>query len=69
MTNRHVGQFTISHMNTNNHGILITLAILVTLFFIVLVAESAHKDKELAKAGLQQCVVQGKTVWQRECGK
>lgn len=30
--------------------------------------ENAHRlAVEAAKAGLQQCVVQGRTVWQKEC--
>lgn len=30
---------------------------------------TAESNAEMSKSGLQQCVVQGKIIWQRECGK
>ena len=44
---------------------IVALAVAGILSIIVNSAVSA----DAIKAGLQQCVVENKTVWQKECGK
>jgi hypothetical protein len=55
-----------------NMGLLIA-GVLISLVVIGLVSITTQSDNEMAKAGLQQCVVKAgistHVVWQKECEK
>lgn len=48
-------------------GVIATVAALIAVPSIYY--NEASRDIKMAEAGLQQCVVDEKVVWQKECGK
>ncbi len=47
--------------------IVLVMGTLVGAFFIALIISAGFKYASAAQAGLQQCVVEGHIVWQKEC--
>ena len=45
------------------------ITIMVIYFISAVVGADAVVGAKAVEAGLQQCVVENKTVWQKECGK
>ena len=49
--------------------LLFTIIIAAFALFVLGIITNSVEDIRAIEAGLQQCVVENKTVWQKECGK
>ena len=47
---------------------IVAIGALAAYGFFTLIADAAL-NADAIKAGLQQCVIENKTVWQKECSK
>lgn len=48
---------------------LLSFALIVGGAITIVIFMTAVVDVRAIEAGLQQCVVENRTVWQKECGK
>lgn len=48
---------------------IIAAAVALIVLITTIGAINNHHEALMAKAGLQQCLVDGQVLWQKECGK